>query len=437
MTRIFISYARADGAEIATNLANQLRALNHQVFYDVDSLRAGTHWRAELSRRIKWAEIILVVVTPKSNDSDYVYQEVKEAADAGKILIPVKVGSTTLPVHLRGTWQAITFENDNYATVLLEIERTIKEVQFSSKRKTLYLLPVILIVSIGLVGFYLLTQQNENQASPATSTINAIANNAVTPSLEVTEDSLQAQSASDVSTPSPAATSSKTHTSTVTPSATITASSTRTPQASRTPTNTPTTLPVTSILYQEDFEDGQDDLFLDETWTPDRFRVVEDGTGNMVLQASGHPENYLSYSTINRSTNYGVSLRFYYPEQPMAFGLGILRSPTSSCKRYQLHIDPNWHVMEQVYENDCSSSAIDNRNAINKSFLRQRWYEVWIEVRGASIQWRIDNGPMYEVTDINEPIYTTGTFGIDSWGRISNDADVVWFDDIMIWSLEE
>jgi hypothetical protein len=70
MARIFISYARKDAAEIADELADKLRAKEHEVFLDVQSIRAGSRWRSELSRRIKWSDLIVVLVTPASNESD-------------------------------------------------------------------------------------------------------------------------------------------------------------------------------------------------------------------------------------------------------------------------------------------------------------------------------------------------------------------------------
>ena len=125
MVRIFISYARKDGLEIAQELANQLRAREHKVFLDLHSMRAGTKWRPELSRRIRWADLVVVVVTEGSNDSDHVYQEVSEAEQNSKTIIPIQVNDTPLPVHLRGTWQAVKLENDNYDAIILEIQSTL------------------------------------------------------------------------------------------------------------------------------------------------------------------------------------------------------------------------------------------------------------------------------------------------------------------------
>lgn len=126
MARIFISYARDDGLEVATELANRLRAADHEVFLDMHSIRAGTRWRVELDRRIKGSDLIVVLVTEGSNNSDYVYEEVVKADKHGKIIVPVRVNNTPLPVHLRGTWQAVNLEDDDVDGVLLELERTLR-----------------------------------------------------------------------------------------------------------------------------------------------------------------------------------------------------------------------------------------------------------------------------------------------------------------------
>jgi hypothetical protein len=39
MARIFISYARADAAQIADELADRLRIFGHEVFLDVHSIK--------------------------------------------------------------------------------------------------------------------------------------------------------------------------------------------------------------------------------------------------------------------------------------------------------------------------------------------------------------------------------------------------------------
>ncbi len=460
MARIFISYSRSDGSELANELSNRLRAQEHQVFFDVQSIRAGTHWRQELSNRIKWADMVVVLVTPGSNDSDYVYDEISEAARRGKTIIPVRVQDTPLPVHLRGTWQAIVFEGNNYDALLLEIERTLQ--QMKPSRRVVNPTPLLLLM--GLAAIVVVTalllgngkdddgdRENPDSTLDATDyaelTVTAMAaptllkleadQNATATALELAFNQM-----ADVATSQSRDLFQQTQTAgadSPPPTPTRTPRPTSTPRPSPTSTPSSTPIPEIAILYREDFADSKADGFDDQTWTTDRFKVVDDGTGNRVWQGSGHPEVVLDDASIDRTENYGISLRFYFPNEMVAFGLGVREDPTNTCRRYHLHIDPAWSRMEQVFDSDChaESFAPNYGDTVWEPFQANRWYQVWIEVRDTSMRWRFDDGPIYEVTDTVNPVYRTGTFGIDIWGNMGSKSEVVWIDDIVIWSLDE
>src|SRR5687768_16601059 len=121
MPQIFISYAREDGSEIADEIADRLRSLQHEVFLDVDSIRVGSVWKKELKRRVHWANVLIVIITPASNESDFVYQEIELAKLKKKTILPIQVNNTPLPVYLRGTWHATKLRDGNYDSVLLEL----------------------------------------------------------------------------------------------------------------------------------------------------------------------------------------------------------------------------------------------------------------------------------------------------------------------------
>jgi len=272
MAKIFISYARRDAGEIADELADQLRAKDHEVFLDVQSIRAGARWRSELSRRIKRSDLIVVLVTEGSNASDYVYQEIREAEKHGKTIVPVKVGDAPLPVHLRGTWQAITPEDDNLDAILLEIQSALLH---SSGSRTispmLGIMGFTIIIIIGILAFILLQSGDDNQNSQSSTETNV--------AIDVTETEISEEtpigtntpeSPTETNTPEPSiATNTLTNTpepptatSTDIPAATNTptVTMTRTPKP---PTNTPTLSPTPTdipqelILFEEDFEDGR------------------------------------------------------------------------------------------------------------------------------------------------------------------------------------
>ncbi|MEM6284809.1 MAG: toll/interleukin-1 receptor domain-containing protein, partial [Chloroflexota bacterium] len=111
MARIFISYARKDGAEAANELTNRLYALRHQVFMDVHGIPGGVKWEEELIERAAWCDVMLVIVTPASNESKYVYHEVREAEKNNKLIVPIRIGDVSLPNHLR-SYNAYKLVND-------------------------------------------------------------------------------------------------------------------------------------------------------------------------------------------------------------------------------------------------------------------------------------------------------------------------------------
>jgi hypothetical protein len=211
-----------------------------------------------------------------------------------------------------------------------------------------------------------------------------------------------------------------------------TETSTRTPRPTNTPTSTATDIPGEAILYFEDFEDGEANSFVSETWTNDRFSVVELSNGNKVWSGLGHPEVYLDYEAISRANNYAISLDFYYTGAPEAFGLGFRRSSTSSCRRYELHLDPNWYQAEQRNDSNCATEPFQSGNTtiFNNRLQRETWHHVFIEVNGSSVRWSVNDRTIHQAFD---DTYRVGTFGIDVWDVNNN----IWFDNILIWSLED
>jgi hypothetical protein len=84
--RIFVSYSHAD-ADVVTACRNAYRALGFDVLMDVDTLRSGQQWNAELMRMIDHADIFQLFWSEKAADSQYVKQEweyaLKQAQNKG------------------------------------------------------------------------------------------------------------------------------------------------------------------------------------------------------------------------------------------------------------------------------------------------------------------------------------------------------------------
>lgn len=395
MAKIFLSYARADASEIAEELADQLR-IDHEVFLDKHSIRAGAQWKKELSRRVKWADLMVVLVTPKSNDSDYVYEETLQAATLEKPIIPVQVEGTPLPVHLRGTWQAVTFENGNYEAVHLEIERSLKEIG-TRKRLPLYGLAGLLALSliIALLWFIIMNDSDPDSGSSENNT-------------SVTDE--------------PTAT--LTATLTFTPSYTPTATPTRTP---RPPTETPTPSPTSTeipeelILYEEDFEDG-----VTTGWDVKKgvWQVVEMDDGNHVYQATGSwAEAYIG--TPNWS-DYAFSLKMRVPNN-----IEILIHVRSSDFFYGYVVGvtrtDNWLGVAKKIDNRWIGLAGDD-----VPLRREEWNSVYVEIKGQTLQVSVDG---YKLPPVTDETFEDGGIGLIIGG--SPGSEGVQFDDIRVWSLSK
>lgn len=99
-SRVFLSYSHAD-AVLARSVVELLRARD-DVFFDVDSIRAGRRWRDAISEAIQSAALIYVLWCAHSATSAEVLQEMKQAVRAGKPVVPVLLDSTPLVEFLDG-----------------------------------------------------------------------------------------------------------------------------------------------------------------------------------------------------------------------------------------------------------------------------------------------------------------------------------------------
>lgn len=86
--RVFISHSTIDQvfARKVRNLLSQ-RA-NAQVF-TTEELSAGERWEARLRHELATADVVMVLLTPNSVDSNWVLHEVGAAWALGKAIIPV------------------------------------------------------------------------------------------------------------------------------------------------------------------------------------------------------------------------------------------------------------------------------------------------------------------------------------------------------------
>jgi hypothetical protein len=110
MSRVFISYRRADSATWATRLYNHLsmRFGKDLIFHDVDSIKPGARWRETLRRELEASPVTLILIGPSwvvdargnrrlEDPGDVLRMEVEEAISTGDTVIPVLVGGARMP----------------------------------------------------------------------------------------------------------------------------------------------------------------------------------------------------------------------------------------------------------------------------------------------------------------------------------------------------
>jgi hypothetical protein len=88
-TKVFISYAHKDGADLAQRLKHDLAVKGIDAWLDTRRLEPGSTWSVEIERAINGCEAMLVLMTPGSYASEICRGEQLRAGRRGKRLIPI------------------------------------------------------------------------------------------------------------------------------------------------------------------------------------------------------------------------------------------------------------------------------------------------------------------------------------------------------------
>ena len=99
--RIFISYARKDGADLARRLQTDLKGLGFDPWLDTQRLRGGATWTREIEVALDRANYVLLLLSNGSYVSEICRSEQLRALRKGTCVIPLKAQSDTdIPLHL-------------------------------------------------------------------------------------------------------------------------------------------------------------------------------------------------------------------------------------------------------------------------------------------------------------------------------------------------
>ncbi len=95
MTKLFISHASSDGAQMARGLVGALEAAGHTCWIAPRDVRPGKMYSGEIVAGIRASVGVILLVTPAANASADVAQEVQQAHALKKVIAPVVVEGAT------------------------------------------------------------------------------------------------------------------------------------------------------------------------------------------------------------------------------------------------------------------------------------------------------------------------------------------------------
>jgi len=101
LARVFMSYSRRDGMELATRIRLDLIKKGLGVWLDAADLGGGDSWTAAIEEAIDASDVVIAVLTPGSHRSEVCRAEQLRALRRSKCLIPVLgCPGGEIPLHL-------------------------------------------------------------------------------------------------------------------------------------------------------------------------------------------------------------------------------------------------------------------------------------------------------------------------------------------------
>ncbi|XP_046576858.1 LOW QUALITY PROTEIN: uncharacterized protein LOC124284791 [Haliotis rubra] len=107
--QLLISYVRAEAADHALKLKEELSVLGFSVYLDVHEIKSGVDWQDSLNDAVSNCEVFVPLVTPRYGETQWTNREVKLADVLGKYILPVNFLDTWPPRCL-----AIQFATTQY-----------------------------------------------------------------------------------------------------------------------------------------------------------------------------------------------------------------------------------------------------------------------------------------------------------------------------------
>src|SRR5690348_5150451 len=100
-SRVFISYARKDAAQLALRLQADLQSNGYDTWLDTARIRGGASWTVEIEKAIDNCDVAVVLLTPGSYVSHICRAEQLRALRRQKRVIPlIAAAGADIPLHL-------------------------------------------------------------------------------------------------------------------------------------------------------------------------------------------------------------------------------------------------------------------------------------------------------------------------------------------------
>ena len=110
--KVFLSYSRRD-LDFVEQLAADLKKTGLDVWYDLSGLDGGAPWRKAIEKAIRASDVVVVVLSPDSVNSQWVEREYLFASNHGKKVIPVLYKQCELPLYYLNV-HYIDFQGNKY-----------------------------------------------------------------------------------------------------------------------------------------------------------------------------------------------------------------------------------------------------------------------------------------------------------------------------------
>lgn len=127
MTQIFLSYARADGADAVARLRIELTRSGFKIWQDIENMMGGQAWKDQLRAALRKVDVVVVLLTPSAVTSKYVAWEWEMAQLLEKPVIPLLVTACDVPNELARLHYHDLSDEQGYTIGLMSLVRDLNQ----------------------------------------------------------------------------------------------------------------------------------------------------------------------------------------------------------------------------------------------------------------------------------------------------------------------